>query len=523
MAPQPPPPSTMPAEPLGFRILSVGVLALTGRLGRLFRPDTQSPASMPPAHHRVPGPIAAVRAVERRVQTLLLTLATAGLLLSNRTAAEPPQVGPVPDTLRHEWKVPDFYQKHAEVAGFPILGSVRVSDAALREAAWILRRMLPRDDILRAMASNHIRLAVMAWNEFTTDIPEHAHLQPRVFWDRRARGLGATRRAPAVSCGEENLLGFPGDPYATENLLIHEFAHAIHGTGLPDLDPTFDHRLAEAFREATGRGLWKGTYAAVNPSEYWAEAVQCWFDDNRENDALHNHVNTRDELLEYDPAVARLCAEVFGNGPWRYRKPALRDPADRAHLDGLLPASPPRFRWREEPIPDRPRVLVQTANGEFELELDARAAPRTTGNFLRYVHEGLYSDGEFFRAVTEHNQPTNDVRIAVLQARANPARTNEFFPPIPLEPTRDTGLRHLDATISMARSGPDTAQDHFFICVGDQPELDLGGRRNPDGQGFAAFGRVIRGMEVLRRLHLGPAQGQQLDPPIRIQRAVRLN
>ena len=94
-------------------------------------------------------------------------------------------------------------------------------------------------------------------------------------------------------------------------------------------------------------------------------------------------------------------------------------------------------------------------------------------------------------------------------------------PPIPLERTRDTGLRHVDGAVSMARSGPDTAQDQFVICIGDQPELDFGGKRNPDGQGFAAFGKVVRGMEVVRKIQASPAQGERLTPPIKILRIVR--
>ena len=170
-----------------------------------------------------------------------------------------------------------------------------------------------------------------------------------------------------------------------------------------------------------------------------------------------------------------------------------------------------------------PRVLIQTALGDIEVELDAKQAPATVKNFLRYANAGLYADGRFFRTVTAGNQPTNTVKIAVIQAEANAAKTNEFLPPIALQRTRDTGLKHLDGTISMARDGPDTAQDSFFICVGDQPELDFGGRRNPDGQGFAAFGKVVKGMEVVRKIHESPADGQTLGTPVRIQRASRRN
>jgi peptidyl-prolyl cis-trans isomerase A (cyclophilin A) len=170
-----------------------------------------------------------------------------------------------------------------------------------------------------------------------------------------------------------------------------------------------------------------------------------------------------------------------------------------------------------------PRVLLNTEFGNIELELSATQAPITVSNFLRYVRAGLYDNGAFHRTVTLANQPTNGIKIEVVQASADPARTNELFSPIPLERTRDTGIKHLNGTVSMARVGPDTAQDHFFICIGPQPELDFGGKRNPDGQGFAAFGRVVRGMDVVRKMHAAPADGQSLKPEIKIQKASVLN
>ena len=256
-------------------------------------------------------------------------------------------VGEVPDTLRSDLKLDPFYQKFLDLHGLPVLGSKDVSAAAMREAAWIVDQMIGhRPEILKAMASNKTRLTVMAYNEYTTDVPEHRHLKPREYWDRRARGLGATRRAPAVSCAEENLLCHPGDPYSTENICIHEFAHAIHQMGLSSVDPTFDDRLKRAFRKAIDAGLWKDTYAASNRNEYWAEGVQSWFDNNRESDNLHNHVNTREELKAYDPALAKLCAEVFGDKPWRYQKPRQRTAADRAHLSDVKWDQLPAFKWR---------------------------------------------------------------------------------------------------------------------------------------------------------------------------------
>ena len=168
--------------------------------------------------------------------------------------------------------------------------------------------------------------------------------EDRDYWDRRARGLGGSRSDPVCSCAEENVLAFPGDPYSTENILIHEFAHNIHLRGMVRVDETFDPRLKQAFEQAMAEGLWKGKYASTNKNEYFAEGVQSWFDDNREPDHDHNHVNTRRELVAYDPRLAALCEEVFGATLLVYTKPTTRL---RGHLEGYDPANAPTFRWPE--------------------------------------------------------------------------------------------------------------------------------------------------------------------------------
>ena len=165
-------------------------------------------------------------------------------------------------------------------------------------------------------------------------------------------------------------------------------------------------------------------------------------------------------------------------------------------------------------------VIIRTELGDIEVELETGKAPATVANFLRYVDGKFYDSGRFHRTVKSDNQPDNKIKIEVVQAGINPAKKDEFAP-LKLERTRDTGLKHKAGTISMARDGPDTATSDCFVCLGDQPELDFGGKRNPDGQGFAAFGRVVRGMDVVRKIQAAPADGQALTPPVKILKMTR--
>jgi alpha-glucosidase len=219
--------------------------------------------------------------------------------------------------LREKLKLDPFYQKHVDLEGLSILSPAKVSDDALAEARYLIRHVLAgRPDVLKAMVKNRVRVVVMAPTEMTTDVPEQRHLKndPKTNWDKRARGLGGR----LTSCGEENLLNLKGDRYRNENILIHEFAHAIHRYGVGGLDRTFDGRLKGTYARATEKGLWKKTYAATNHSEYWAEGVQSYFDCNNPPNASHNDVNTREELAEYDPGLFKLIDESFGKNPWRY-------------------------------------------------------------------------------------------------------------------------------------------------------------------------------------------------------------
>lgn len=176
------------------------------------------------------------------------------------------------------------------------------------------------------------------------------------------------------------------------------------------------------------------------------------------------------------------------------------------------------------------RVRVQTELGDIVIEVDPIKAPATTANFLKYVDAGHYDGGVFHRTVKMDNQPESTVKIEVIQAGVNPGRAKEGFPAIALERTSVTGILHKDGVVSMARGAPDSATSGWFVCINDQPSLDFGGNRNPDGQGFGAFGRVVAGMEVVRKIQAAPSstnrttntEAQRLTPPIKIVRAARV-
>ena len=178
--------------------------------------------------------------------------------------------------------------------------------------------------------------------------------------------------------------------------------------------------------------------------------------------------------------------------------------------------------------PSPPVVVVfETDKGSIEIEVDAQHAPVTAANFLKYVDGRFYDGGVINRAVRPDTTVRHDVEIQVIQFQIDRNRRRDEFPPIALERTSATGLKHVDGAVSMARNGPDTATASFSIVIGDQPEMDFAGKRNPDGQGFAVFGRVVRGMDVVKAIQASPtgARGpygpESLDPPIAIVKAFR--
>ena len=259
-----------------------------------------------------------MRAKSKKI--IFLILLCNALLVSSATSELDKKIGqvaPPPKSIQTDI----FYKKYVDANGLPVLSSEKVSDQALLEAAKLINQMLAdRSDIRKALIDKDVGIGVMAPTEVSTDIPEHSHLRPKEYWARRARGLGGR----VTTCGEENLLGLPGDPYFNENILIHEFSHCIHEQRGKDIEKNFDSKLQQLYEKAVTKGLWKDTYAGSNHSEYWAEGVQSFFDANKIILPEERQVNTREELIAYDPELANLVSEVFHKTSWLYRKPENR-------------------------------------------------------------------------------------------------------------------------------------------------------------------------------------------------------
>lgn len=173
--------------------------------------------------------------------------------------------------------------------------------------------------------------------------------------------------------------------------------------------------------------------------------------------------------------------------------------------------------------PKKPQVQIVTNVGTILLELYPEKAPVTVENFLQLVDENAYEKASFYRVVRMDNQPVNPVKIEVIQGGLRDDLLVETYETIRHETTNETGVKHLNGVISMARNEPGSASTEFFICVGDQPQLDFDGKRNPDGQGFAAFGIVTEGMDVVHQIQHGKTAGQTLESPVVIERIERVH
>jgi hypothetical protein len=219
-----------------------------------------------------------------------------------------------PDSL----KLDKFYKQYVLVNGIPVVCSNKVPKAAIYKACNIVQYMtsLLSKEVMASMVKYKARVGIMAKYEGTTDIPEHAFLKEdtTINWDMRARGLGGDTIAPLTTCAEENLLCYVSDKYHAEDILIHEFAHAIHLIGILPVDTNINSRLQKALDDAKKAGKWQKTYAGTNFEEYWAEGVQSWFNVNTDvpvADGTHSPINLRKELKEYDPQLYAIIEKYF--------------------------------------------------------------------------------------------------------------------------------------------------------------------------------------------------------------------
>ncbi len=273
-----------------------------------------------------------------------------------------PEPVPPPPAVRDFFDLDPYYQQWINVRGFPVLASAEVSPYAVKEAAGTIGHMVGhRPDILKAMAQRKARFSIVPHNKNLTDIPEYDWGRLNFFVEFRARGLGGlTTTSP-----EENVIC--GDSYYCYAEVIHEFAHQLHEWGLDRIDSTFDSRLKTLYNAALQEGLYQGRYAGSKYGEYWAEGVGSWFNGVHPDNVAH----TRLALKKYDPRLAGLMTEVFGDGSWRYTPPATR--THLPHLQGFDP--------QEAPIYQRPPEL---------LELDEQFRDPSSDGGGRWVNLKLY-------------------------------------------------------------------------------------------------------------------------------------
>ncbi|GIW93841.1 MAG: hypothetical protein KatS3mg110_1882 [Pirellulaceae bacterium] len=294
------------------------------------------------------------------------------------------QITPPPEAFfervadRHREVARQFYQKYLDIDGLPVVAAAEVDDRALIQTATIVRSMLAgRPDVQKAMAGSGMYLIIIGRRQVYTDMPEYRdHPEPE-FINERVRGTGGR----PTSFGEENLLSWPIDRYDDESIAVHEFAHTIDGT-LRRLDPDWTERRNTVYRHAMQKGLWRGTYAASNPGEYWAEIVQCYFDCNRVNNWNHGPIATREQLQQYDPEGYELVRSTLRIPPdrdWRYQflkqLPCVEAPPPELGLDPYFT----KYTWAREFL-----VLGRTAGDESLLY-----ANHTIRQMFAYRHDML--------------------------------------------------------------------------------------------------------------------------------------
>jgi hypothetical protein len=221
-----------------------------------------------------------------------------------------------------------FYTKFCSAQGIGIVASEQVDDLALQQAYYIINNMLtPIPEVRDHLVADGHYIAIIGKDQQQTTLPEYSHMDSD-YWDARARGLGAARGYVVTSCGEENLLCLKRDRYRGENILVHEFAHTIHLSGLGLSYNLFNSQLSKCYYYARTHGLWENTYAMTNPEEYWAEGIQSFFNTNLSSpfpDGVHSKIDTCKELAEYDPDLFEFIATFYDYFAWEPTCPEKND------------------------------------------------------------------------------------------------------------------------------------------------------------------------------------------------------
>lgn len=240
-----------------------------------------------------------------------------------------------------------FYKKYFDISGMPLVAASEVADEALERSRWIVQHLLAgRPDVLDAMVRDHMYLIVIGKDQLYCDLPEYSRAPNKAYLNERVRGTGGR----PTSFGEENVLSLPLDRYDDESIAVHEFCHTID-SALRSIDPSWTERRNAVYHNAIAKGLWKNTYAASNPGEFWAEICQSYFDCNRVNNWNHGPIGTREQLKSYDPEGYELVKTTFrlsGDQDWRYtwlrRLPNVTTPPVRFHIDPFYT----KFTWARE-------------------------------------------------------------------------------------------------------------------------------------------------------------------------------
>jgi hypothetical protein len=349
-----------------------------------------------------------------------------------------------------------FYKKYMDVKGMPVVASAEVADQALHRAYSMVTHLLAgRPDVLEAMVKNRMYLIIIGRGQVYTDMPEYRRHPNPEYQNERVRGTGGR----PTSFGEENLLSLPIDRYDDESIGVHEFCHTIDST-LRSIDPEWSERKNAVYQNAISRGLWKNTYAASNPGEFWAEICQSYFDCNRVNNWNHGPIGTREQLKAYDPESYELVRATFNLQPdqdWRYRwlqkLPNVIAPPSKFKINAYYT----KFTWARE-FP----VIGRLASDEALLK-----ANDTIRKMFAYRHDilkALIADG---------------VKLVVLGRKESPADLPEF---------KDAPNNKIDLSARFLDYTPELK----LMVVGEENVLgDLKDPRIGDCQVIRGFARAL--------------------------------